>query len=178
MGAADVGWFADAVGRNDGEAAFLERLRQLSPGWSVAGLSERDTSSLAAMVPLFVDVEVPGLPIPRRMLQVGYWTGGYYERALQGVWGDSYLLDDHDGNDAEDLTVVGVRASHEQHAEWAADWFLRQLRRPVVRQEWLRRDRVVAARWRLDDTGRVLGTRGRDLRRLFGGAPDRVVPVR
>lgn len=172
-------WFPDEVGRDDGEAAFLERLRREASRWDVQGLSpEDDTSSRRWLVPLYVDVDVPGLAIRRRTLQVGYWTGGPLGPALQGVWGDDYLLDDHDGNDPEDLTVVGVRASHEEYAEWAAAWLLRQLKRPVVREEWLAGDRVVATTWRLDDTGRVLARRGNGFRRLMRRRADRVVAVR
>ncbi|GAB3934044.1 hypothetical protein GCM10027614_06330 [Micromonospora vulcania] len=114
-------WFPDEVGRNEGEAAFLERLRREASGWDVEGLSpEDDTSSQRWLVPLYIDVDVPGLTIRRRTLQVGYWTGGMSGQALHGAWGDEYLLDDHNGNEPEDLTVVGVRASHEDYAEWAA----------------------------------------------------------
>jgi hypothetical protein len=175
----DPRWFPDEVGRNDAEARFLQRIRQIAAGWSVPGLTpERDTSSLTVLLPLYVDVDVADLPIARRTLQIGYWTGEHYEQALQGAWGDVYLLDDHDGNDPEDLTVVGLRAGPEEYAEWAADWLLRQLHRPIVRQEWRHNGRMVAATWRLDDTGRVLGAQGHSMRRLLRRRPDRVVLVR
>jgi hypothetical protein len=66
----------------------------------------------------------------------------------------------------------------EQYATWAADWLLRQMNRPVIREEWLGRDRVVATTWRLNDTGRVLGTTGLTPRRWFRRRADRVVAVR
>lgn len=178
--AGDARWFPDEVGRDDGEAAFLQRLRREASGWNIDGLSPADdTSSQRLQASLYVDVDAPGLAaIRRRTLQVGYWTDGPFGQALQGVWGDEYLLDDHDGNDPEDLTVVGVRANHEEYAQWAAAWLLRQLCRPVVRQEWLAGDRVVAATWRLDDTGRVLARQGSGLRRLLRRRADRTVVVR
>lgn len=120
----------------------------------------QDTSSQRWLAPLHVDVQVPKVTIPRCTLQIAYWTGGPFGQALHGVWGDNYLMDDHDGNDPEDLTVVGVRATAEQYAAWAADWLVHQLERPVVRHEWLRGGRVAAATWRLEDTGRVLGKTG------------------
>ncbi|MEW2477669.1 hypothetical protein AB0875_28225 [Micromonospora gifhornensis] len=177
--AAGARWFPDEIGRHEGEIAFLEQLRREASGWDVDGLSpEDDTSSQVWLAPLYVDVDVPGLTIRRRTLQVGYWTNGPFGQALHGVWGDDYLLDDHDGNDPENLTVVGVRASHENYAQWAAAWLLRQLKRPVVREEWLTGDRVAAATWRLDDTGRVLARHGNGFRRLMRRRADRVVTVR
>ncbi len=87
-------------------------------------------------------------------------------------------LDDHDGNDPECLTVIGVDASPEQHATWAAQWLLRQLRRPVVREEWLRDGQVVAHTLRLSDTGTVLARHGSSPRRLFRRPPDQVTQLR
>ncbi len=171
-------WFPNETGRNDQEKAFLDQLRLEAASWRIDELSPQDTSSQRWLTPLYVDVEVPRVTIPRSTLQVAYWTSGWYGSALQGVWGDGYLMDDHDGNDPEDLTVLGVRATPKQYATWAADWLLRQLHRPVIREEWLRHDRVVAATWRLDDTGRILGKTGVTPRRLLRRKADRVVTVR
>jgi hypothetical protein len=171
-------WFAAENGRNEQESAFLEYLRQRAATWHVVGLSPQDTSSQRWLAPLYVDVHVPRMTIPRSILQVAYWTSGPYGQALQGAWGDDYLMDDHDGNNPEDLTVVGVQAAVEQYAAWAADWLLRQLQRPVVRHEWLRDGRVVAATWLLEDTGRVLYKTGVSPRRLLHRAADRAVTIR
>ncbi|MEH1129573.1 hypothetical protein [Micromonospora sp. CPCC 206061] len=171
-------WFAAETGRNDQETAFLEGLRQRATTWHVDGLSPQDTSSQRWLAPLYVDVQVPKVTIPRRTLQIAYWTGGPYGQALHGVWGDDYLMDDHDGNDPEDLTVVGIQATAGQYAAWAADWLVRQLERPVVRHEWLRGGRVAATMWCLQDTGRVLGKTGISPRRLLRRPADRLVAIR
>jgi hypothetical protein len=171
-------WFPDETGRNDQERAFLDQLRLQAASWRIEDVSPGDTSSERWLTPLYIDVEVPRITIPRSTLQVAYWTSGPYGSALHGTWGDGYLMDDHDGNDPEDLTVVGVLATPEQYATWAADWLLRQLHRPVIREEWLRHDRVVATTWRLADTGHILGKTGLTPRRLLRRKPDRAINVR
>lgn len=176
-------WFGDLPGRNEAETAFLAQLRREAGNWTVEGLSAGDTATIDIGVPLYADVEVPGLAALGRSLQIGFWTGGpWAERSggfiLQGVWGDDHPLDDYSGNDPECLTVVGVDARPEQHAAWAAEWLLRQLHRPVVREDWSRDGRVVASTWRLADTGTVLRRQGASSRRLLRRAPDQVTPVR
>ncbi|SDX98269.1 hypothetical protein SAMN05661080_01918 [Modestobacter sp. DSM 44400] len=74
--------------------------------------------------------------------------------------------------------MTGVHADPERHAAWAAAWILRQLRRPVVREDWLHGEGAVASTWRLIYTGRVLGRTGRSGRRLVRRTPDKVTPVR
>jgi hypothetical protein len=176
-------WFGGVPGHDDAEAAFLEHLRREAGGWDVEDVSPALTSSVYIGLPLYADIDVPGLAEPARPLQVGFWTGGPWAGrsggyVLQGVWGDDHPLDDHDGNDPECLTVIGVDASPQQHATWAAEWLLRQLRRPVVREEWLRDGQVVASTWRLSDTGTVLAREGASPRRLLRRPPDRVTTVR
>ncbi|TYP89033.1 hypothetical protein [Blastococcus xanthinilyticus] len=176
-------WFGGQPGRNEAETAYLARLREEVGGWTLDGLSPGHTWAADIGLPLYIDIDVPGLSELRRPLQVGFWTGGPSAGrsggyVLQGVWGDDHPLDDHDGNSPECLTVIGVDATPEQHATWAAEWLLRQLRRPVVREDWLRDGRVVAATWRLSDTGTVLARQGSSPRRLLRRAPDRVTEVR
>jgi hypothetical protein len=62
-------------------------------------------------------------------------------------------------------------------ANAAADWFEREMRRPIARHEWDRLDsRGVAPRlWVLADTGEGLVEQGRPPRDI---PPDRVVPVK
>lgn len=59
----------------------------------------------------------------------------------------------------------------------AADWLEREMRRPIVRQEWDRLDRrgVAPRLWVLADTGEGVVERGQ--RSPDFGPPDRVVPV-
>jgi len=118
-------WFGELPGRNEAEAAFLAGLRREASSWAVEGLSPEDTWSADIGLPIYADVDVPGLALPRP-LQIGFWTGGpWAERSggfiLQGVWGDNHPLDDYDANDPECLTVAGVDAGPEQHATWAAE---------------------------------------------------------
>ncbi|MEU8129667.1 hypothetical protein AB0B68_20840 [Micromonospora sp. NPDC049049] len=49
-----------------------------------------------------------------------------------------------------------VAGAVEECAEATASWFEAQLRRPIVRQEWLRGDIVQVQRWRFADTGMEL----------------------
>jgi hypothetical protein len=176
-------WFGEEPGRNEAEAAFLAELRRETAGWHAYGLSPADTESYDIGVPLYAEEEVPAMKTAGRMLQIGFWTGGpWAERSggaiLQGVWGDDHPLDDHNGNDPECLTVTGVDVGPEQHARWAAAWIVRQLQRPVVREEWLRGQEVVATTWRFTDTGTVLRRQGLSLGRLLRRDPDRVTKVR
>lgn len=145
------------------EETFLARLRQQAAIWDVAGLVMSDTDTLTGFSPLVMTLDVPGLPIPRRLLTVSYWTGSspQHGAALEGAWGDVHLFDAYDSEDPECLAVRGVQASSEDFAVMTAEWLLQQLQRPVVCDEWLHRGQVVATRWRLADTGRVLFRTGR-----------------
>ena len=176
-------WFGGVPGRGDAKAAFLEQLRREANGWYQEDVTPSLTSSLYIGQPLYADIDVPGLTEPARQLQVGFWRGGPWGGqsggyVLQGAWGDDHPLDDHDGNDPECLTVIGVQATPESHATWAAQWLLRQLRRPVVREEWLRNGQVVAHTLRLSDTGTMLARHGSSPRRLFRRPPDQVTQIR
>ncbi len=172
-------WFSDEPGRNEAEATFLAHLRHEAEAWDVARLTPEDTSAECFLIPVYAGVTVPGLTIDVRTLQIAYWTSLPCGAVLHGAWSRaSYILDDHDGNDFEDLTVAGVHADPQQHAAWAAAWILPQLGRPIVRQDWLRNDEVVASTWRFADTGRVLHRGGRSSRRLLRRGPDEVTRVR
>lgn len=156
------GLFAGSEPRNEDEAAFIERLRAEALSWSVPGLDlERHTSGFVGVVPFFVMVDVPWSPSSPRPsgwsnLQIAYWTPDDGAPHLEGAWAGGYLLDDHDGNDLDCLTVNGVDATPAQSATWAADWAQRQLARPVVVDKWLRGNVVAARRWRFPDNERVL----------------------
>ncbi|WP_189047669.1 hypothetical protein [Micromonospora sonchi] len=65
--------------------------------------------------------------------------------------------------------------SVEECAEATAVWFAAQLRRPIVREEWVHAGIVQARRWRFADTDTALGRSGF----RTGGEPlDRTVHVR
>ena len=170
-------WFGGSEGRNPEEVAFLNELRRLAALWDVPDLNPDDhTSAEVILAPLLLGLDVPGVTARRDNLQLAYWTGP--ESWLTGEWGTEYILDDHDGNSPECLTVRGVRASPEEFASFAAGWMLRQLQRPLVREDWLSGDVPHATRWRFTDTGHVLDRDGLSLRRLLRRQPDRVVAVR
>ncbi|MBV1852843.1 hypothetical protein [Catellatospora tritici] len=168
-------WFPDEPGRNAAEAAYLDQLRQEAADWTVAGICPEDTASQVWFTPLYLELEIPGLAVPQNTLQVAYWTNHPRGHALDGMWGDEHLLDNPH---REDLTACGATVDPEECASWTAAWLLRQLRRSIVRQEWLSGDRVVAATWRFDDTGRVLHATGSSRRRFLRRRADRVVEVR
>lgn len=178
----DGGWFAGATGRNEREAAFLEQLGSEASAWNRDDTTPGSTEVFAGVTPLFVLLRVPGLTIPRRVLEVAFWTDGPWAAqapgpVLHGAWSDTRLGDNHDGNDPECLTVIGVEAPPEQHATWAAQWMRHQLERPVVRDDWIRGERTVASRWVLDDTGLELHQEHGG-RRLLSGRPNRRTRVR
>lgn len=170
-------WFGTETGRNAEEAEFLGELRRLARAWDIADLDpDEHTSAEVFLAPLYTGCDVPGVTVKRNNLQLAYWTGS--EHWLQGEWGTDYLLDDHTGNSPECLTVRGVTASPSEIARFAADWMRTQLQRPLVREEWMRGEAVIATRWRFLDTGHVLAREAISLRRLLRRPPDRVVPIR
>jgi hypothetical protein len=168
-------WFAGAEGRSRPEARFLDAVREAAEDQTLNGLDPGATSAVLC--------EVPGVPVGAKVLQVAFWTEGPWIEpsgtpGLQGVWRDQHMLDNYKTDDPECLTVVGVRADPENFGVWAADWLERQLRRPVVRDEWLAGNEVVATTWLLEDTGRVLGREGFRVNRIRRRAPDRRTRVR
>lgn len=156
-----VSWFDGASPRGDQVAEFLSALRAEAARWDLDVLPGH-TSALTVLTPLYVDVDVPGLPVGTNkwtVLQGGYWARGPAGLVLQAEWGDSHLLDA--GGDDEDLRIGGLAIGPAEAAALLASWFSAQLRRPVQRADWLdAADTVVASRWRLLDTGRTLAVTG------------------
>jgi hypothetical protein len=181
-------WFAGGEGRTPTERSFLARLRREASTWSQVGIAPQNTSAVALGidVPLSVHVDIPHLPVTwptLHTLQVTFWEGQEWAApvggpVLQGSWTVDHRAWDHDGDDPENLTVIGVVAEPEQHAAWASAWLVRQLRRPVVHEQWTRGTRVVGERWRLADSGEVLHQRRSTLRRVNHRRPDRVTAIR
>lgn len=155
-------------------------VRHEAGAWRLSGLRPEDTSVAAFIVPLHLSVDVPGVAASVANLQVGYWTpgGGPYGQALEGEWGDQYLLDSHVyGRDG--LTVFGLDASPEQFGTWAATWLRDQLRRPIERREWLDGGGLVTAtRYVLADSDFILRQTGFSILRRFRREPDRVQRLR
>lgn len=172
-----MSWFDGAAPRNPEETAFLSALRDEAAAWDL-DVTPDDTSSLTVLVPLYVDVSIPGLPQGSNKstnLQGAYWARGPAGLTLQAERGDSHLLD-AGGND-DDLSLGGVNLRPEQAASILANWFTTQLRRPIDRIDWIdSAGNAIASEWRLTDTGRRIASEGSWLRRRR--APARKVVVR
>jgi len=172
----DVFWFGGATPRSDEEAVFLGTLRSDAAAWDL-DVAPDDTTSFTGLVPLYVDVSVPGLPLGTNrytILQGAYWAGGPAGLTLRAEWGDTYLLDG--GGHDNDLRLEGVGLGAAQAASMLASWFKAQLRRPIDRFDWVAAGGgVVASEWRLVDTGSRVASEGS----WFGGeAPTRRVTAR
>jgi hypothetical protein len=163
-------WFEGIVPRNDREARFVQRLRDIAETGGLGDIAATQSWGLTAMVPLYVEVTIPGwLPEWRRRisLQVGYWTTpNEVDLCLEGAWGGSHMLDDHQPADPDCLTLVGLDREPEACADAAAEWISAQLDRHIELREWYdRRGQEAAAEWRLDGTDRLLLSQGPRLRR-------------
>jgi len=172
-------WFTGAEPRDNRERVLLATVRQEAYGWRVPGLQPQDTAVGVFIVPLHLSVDIPELPHAVTNLQVGYWPpDGPYGHALEGEWGDKYLLDSHVYG-RNGLTVFGLDASPEQFGVWAANWLRHQLQRPIERRDWLDGDgNVTATRFVLANSEFVLRQTGFSLVRRFRRSPDRVERVR
>lgn len=157
-----------------------EFLRGLATGiedWSSADVQLESFTVHAALVPLVVTFDVPGIEFQSGVLilQVGYWHDGPDGRVLKGKWCNQSILDSH-VYDTDGPTVIGLAESPRTYGTFAAGWLERQLMRPVERLDWLRGDQIRAAIWRLAESGENLGGAGRW--RLLGKPPGRKLRVR
>lgn len=172
-----VSWFDGDAPRYEAEAAFLDELRTLAADWDL-DVRPDQTGVLTALVPLYVEVVVPGLPRGANkstVLQGGYWAQSPAGLVVQAEWGDAHLLDN--GGHDDDLSVGGLDLAPAQAASLLSAWFAAQLHRPVQHAEWIgSAGEIIAAEWRLGDTGRRLGSDGSWLRRRR--VPSRVKAVR
>lgn len=183
-------WFGDADGRNEDETAFLAVLRKTAAAWSLPGLDSTVTGSEEYLVPLYVFVEVPVAESVDRestaalpwtlALEFAFWSDSPHPLSVEGSWGDAGRpFDGGPAADArEDLRVSGAPIKASLLGQYAASWMLLQLRRPLVREDWIRGEHVIASRWRFSDTGRELTRRGMSWRRLRGAQADRQVSIR
>lgn len=168
-------WLDPGCARTDAESRYVARLAQLLPAAAGDRVSAHDVGQLqyggvCAWITL-PHVPAGEWPVIANTLQVLY-DG----RLLGAYWGCAHLWDEYDEQDPEHLHVDATALTPERAAEVAAGWLARQLRRPLVRQEWDRRALGPALRWVLTDTGTVLGSRGRVLGRARR-PPDRVIPL-
>jgi hypothetical protein len=130
---------------------FLNALRQHAVGWTDLGIEPSDTSFSGG----YALVELQGLSCAARHLHLEYWFDRAHGPKLLGEWADEWCFDNSE--DAADLIVRGTDLSPKQMAAIAAAWIERQLRAPVLRQEWLStthsgEQRVERRRWVASDT--------------------------
>jgi hypothetical protein len=166
----DSRWFDGKV-----ESAFVGRVRQKA-ALALGGLVPSDvTWSLGDFGDGLLVVDVPDLPasehpVMNSSIQV-LWERG----SLRGYWGCAHLFDDFDPADPEALLIQGLPLDGTA-ADLAVDWFVHELRRPLVLQTWTKDVQVAAQRWVLSDTDRVLGAKGS--RWAMRGPPSAVTEVR
>jgi hypothetical protein len=161
-------WFDGDAPRGDAEAVFLDAVRGHADDWRAAGLTPACTTTLAVMVPLHLQVDLPGIPRHLVNLQIGFWHDSPSGTGVEGEWGNRYLLDT--GGPSSFHHFSGL-AEPQELAEVAARWLIQQLARPVERCEWVSSSGdVVGERWTLTDSGKVLAQTGTVRRRLARAA--------
>lgn len=144
----------------DGEARFLDRLREPAPALTDVGLSADRSVGESWASGAFVGVELDHITAPLRWLWVTYRDadeGGLIDCG----WGDDTRFDDWGpigGNVYETApkakSTSRPHASPEDAAEAAVAWIRAQAGRRVRRDDWAgRRPRT---RWTFTDTGGVL----------------------
>ena len=164
-------WFDGKV-----ESAFVGRARDKA-ALALGGLVPADeTWALGDFGDGLLVVDVPHLPASEQpvinsSIQV-LWERG----SLRGYWGCGHLFDDFDPADKEALLLQGLPLDDAKAADMAVDWLVHELRRPLVFQTWTKGEQVVAQRWVLTDTDRVLGAKGS--RWAMRGTPTAVSEVR
>lgn len=171
-------WFGGDDPRSDAEAEFLDAMRGRSADWEAAGLAPVCTATLAVLVPLHLQVDLPGVPSQLANLQIGLWPDPRPDGTrVEGEWGNRYLLD----GGTPRFENADPSARPRELADAAAAWLLGQLARPVEVAEWCGvTGDVVATRWTLADDGELLAATGWRTGRLMRRRrpPDRVRRVR
>jgi hypothetical protein len=136
-------WFSGAASADERDNRFILAVAAAALNWTT-DLSPHDTSTRPATdegagAGRLVEIRLPQLTTPCRILRVLYDLDVAGRPTLQSEWTASpkpfehlYELPDEE----TDLWVQGVEAAPEQCGDWAAAWFERQLRRPVLRREW------------------------------------------
>ena len=178
---AEAVWFLGPTLEEPRQVEFMAALTRAAEAGELADADAAQTLSVAAEDGSSVEVGlvVAGLTCDRKFLAVAYEPGDDHGLpSLTSVWTAGLEpkteFDDYDApsGDDEEMWVSGVEATPTQCAEWAVAWWSRQLRRPVIRQEWdqptsgwgadlLGRQRErVAVRWRLQNPEQDLDDRG------------------
>ena len=172
----DETWFDPEDGRSAEERSFLGALDQRAKRWRAVGLEPDDAmvfhmSSAYLIVGLDVVDRERGCAV--RTLRVDV----YSERVVCGDDLTHQFVGDLVPERAAMVTAMPAGASPDYLAAVAADWIEGEIRRPIVRLEWIRSS-FWHRRWVMEDTAKVLcvadseNSTGRDL-----GAPDRVIRV-
>ena len=172
---AELSHLDPSSGHTTEDARYLTRLDAILPS-ALAGFVDPSEVGSLWYGGVLVWLSVPGvpdgeIPVINNTLQVLYNAG-----SLRAYWGCSHLWDDYDELDPEHLSHATGDLPPEAVADMAASWLARQLRRPLVRQEWDRGPLSPVVRWTLIDSGTEIGRKGR-LFRHRRRPPDRTVPL-
>lgn len=178
---AQSAWFLGPTLQDPRQVEFVAALIRAAEAGELADIDAAQTLSVVADDGSSVEVGlvVPGLTCDRKFLAVTYEPSDHHGLpSLTSVWTAGLTpkteFDDYDApsGDPGEMWVSGVEATPTQCAQWAIAWWSRQLRRPVIRQEWdqpksgwgsglLERQREgVAVRWQLEDPEQALDDRG------------------
>jgi hypothetical protein len=152
-------WFRGAAATTDGEALFVQRLRQLAEGWHGVDLSAAGSMGASWASRPLAGLKVPHVSAPVNWLWVLYLEDPRTD-SLECSWGDDTRFNDWgpiDGNVYSPHRRFGRTPSAttpENAAKDAATWLLAQSRRDVRRDEW--EPPRSRKRWTFTDTGATL----------------------
>ncbi|WP_461190062.1 hypothetical protein [Arthrobacter sp. Z4-13] len=137
--------------------SFVHRFAENVDQWGIPGAGPDAFEVVSRLIPLLIVLQVPGVVVPNNQctLQIAYWPDQAGAPRVSGEWGDDHLLEGQ-GHDEGDLLVEGVELSPEVCAEKATAWLKDQLHRPLVREDWIRRGKVIKSKWVLGDTKTVV----------------------
>ena len=136
---------------------FALRFAEIVNGWAIPGAGPDAFEVVGNLIPLVIVLQVPGVLVPNNQctLQIAYWPNWAGTPVVSGEWGDDHLLEGQ-GHDEGDLLIEGVALSPTECAEKAAAWIQVPAHRPLVRQDWIRKGKVIKSKWILDDTKTVV----------------------
>lgn len=138
-------------------AAFLRRLRELVPAWVSLGLDWEDTFGSYANGRLTVAVDIVD---QNASMSFGAVRVEVTDSEWVGAWVSPSLSTQPTLADAGPEDQAGGPIAGEADVDAPVAWLEAQLRRPVNRYIWRDDGKVVAERWRLEDTGRGLVVSG------------------
>jgi hypothetical protein len=133
---------------------YLASLRQHASTWETDVRAE-DTHSETIPDQVVVGIPVYGISGLGNHLWLRCAENQGGTPALEGSWGNRFLVADNYGADSRrDLTVHGAQASAEELAKLGARWCEHQLRMDIYRDEWTPKKWVLR-----DEIGIMLGRR-------------------